>query len=212
MLPSNLSEFEVTNPPPKKGGSRVGGLVVMIALLVILVGVIVVAVTRLPTGVSRPSAAPAPGQPAAAAPAAQPGTPADAATQQAVKQVIQQLDDAQAQAIATNNPDLMAPTATPEFYQEEVASNQDLVDNGVTEVKLVNIEWGDITVDKGAATVTNYETWSTTFDDGTTAQSRDRNVYTLIQDNGTWKVQADDHPDQAAAGAPGQNPAPAPAP
>jgi hypothetical protein len=47
--------------------------------------------------------------------------------------------------------------------------------------------------------VTVYETWSTTFQDGTTQQARDRNIYTLVQDNGTWKVQTDDHPDQPAA-------------
>ena len=83
----------------------------------------------------------------------------------------------------------------PPFYQEEVQNNQDLVAGGVTEVKLIKLEWGDITSDGATATATVYETWSTTFKDGTTEQARDRNVYTLVQDNGAWKVQADVHPD-----------------
>jgi hypothetical protein len=102
----------------------------------------------------------------------------------------------------------MQPTATPEFYQEQVATNQDLMDNGVSDIKLVNIEWGPVEVNGNTATATDWETWSTTFEDGTTEQSRDRNVYTLVLDNGSWKVQADDHPDQPAAGAtPGAPPA-----
>ena len=112
------------------------------------------------------------------------------------------MDQAQVQAIETNNPSVMQPTATDQFYQEQVSNNQDLTDNGVTDIKLVNIEWGPVTVNGNTATATDYETWSTTFDDGTTEQARDRNIYTLVNDNGTWKVQADDHPDQPAAGTP----------
>ena len=210
MLPSNISDFEATNASAKRGGPG-AGLALTIGLLVVLIGVIAFAVTRLPTGpLSRPAQSSAPAQSAAPTPvaAAANGVTADAATQQAIQDVIQKLDEAQAQAIATNDPNVMAPTATPDFYQQQVATNQDLVDNGVTEVKLINLEWGQITVAGNTATATVYETWSTTFDDGTTEQARDRNVYTLVQDNGTWKVQADDHPDQQAAGAPNPSPAP----
>jgi ketosteroid isomerase-like protein len=208
MLPSNVSEFEATKPPSdKKGGRRFGGLFLMLGLLVVFIAVIAVAVTRLPTGsLSRPSPTSVPTQSSSQAPAAT-GSSAGAASQQAIQQVIQQLDTAQAEAIATNNPNVMAATATPEFYQEQVATNQDLVDNGVTEVKLIKIEWGDIVVNGSTATATAWETWSTTFEDGTTMQSRDRNVYTLVQDNGTWKVQADEHPDQPQPGNPAQQPA-----
>ena len=132
----------------------------------------------------------------------------DKATQAAIQDVIHRLDEAQAQAIATNDPNVMAPTATADFYQQQIAINQELVNSGVTEVKLLNLEWGQISVAGNSATATVYETWSTTYDDGTTEQARDRNVYTLVRDNGAWKVQADDHPDQQAASAP--NPAPAP--
>jgi hypothetical protein len=207
MLPSNAADFEVVEQQQrKKPGRRIGGLVVMLGLLVILIGVVAIAVTRLPVGsLARPGTAAAPAQapPRAAAPpaaaAAPAGTPADAPTQAAIQDVIQKLDNAQAQAIASNDPKGMADTATPEFYQEQVTTNQDLVANGVTEIKLVNMEWGAVTVNGDTANATVFETWSTTFDDGTTEQARDRNVYTLVLDNGTWKVQADDHPDQQAA-------------
>jgi ketosteroid isomerase-like protein len=231
MLPSNVSEFETTKPPPSKGGGPrfSGGLLLTLVLLVALIGVVAFAVTRLPVGTpARPTpvaaqATTAPGAPSSAAPgpASKPstdtappataptalptvvGSPADAATSQAIQDVIRKLDDAQAQAIATNNQQLMAPTATPEFYAEEVANNQDLVDSGVTEVQLLNLEWDQIIVasDGNTANATAYETWSTTFDDGSTIQSRDRNVYTLVKDaNGNWRIRADDHPDQQQPG------------
>jgi len=196
-LPSNVPEFE-TAKPPRKERPAIGGIVITIILALALVAIIAVAVTRLSSGgLSRSSGGAVPAQttsPAQATAAA--GAPADAATAQAIQQVIQQVDQAQMQAIETSNPQAMAQTATSEFYQEQVATNQDLVDSGVTDIKLVNIEWGPITINGDTASATNYETWSTTFSDGTTEQSRDRNVYTLVRDNGTWKVQSDEHPDQ----------------
>ena len=200
MLPSNISEFEPSNPPPKRsGGPRFNaGLLLTVILLVFLGAVIFLAVTRMPVGApARPTPAAAPRATSVAANATPGGSPADAATAAAIQDVIKRLDNAQAQAIQTGNPQLMADTASPQFYAEEVATNQDLVDNGVTEVELVNIEWGDIYVNGDSATATAYETWTTTFTDGTTLQARDRNVYTLTRDaTGAWKVQADEHPDQ----------------
>jgi hypothetical protein len=205
MLPSNTSDFELKNPQVKKSGGPSAGLFFTLALLVLLIGVIAFAVTRLPTGtLSRPAPAAAKATAATVASA----VTADAATQAAIQDVIRRLDEAQAQAIATNDPNVMAPTATADFYQQQIAINQDLVNSGVTEVKLLNLEWGQISVADNTATATVYETWSTTFDDGSTEQARDRNVYTLVQENGAWKVQADEHPDQQAAAAPGQAPAP----
>jgi ketosteroid isomerase-like protein len=207
-LPSNVPEFE-TSRPPRKEGPPIGGILITVILAVALIAIIAVAVTRLSSGsLSRPSAggvSPQGTSPAQATAIA--GPPADAATAQAIQQVIQQVDQAQVQAIESDDPTVMQATATPEFYQEQVATNQDLVSNGVTDIKLVNVEWGPISVNGDTASATNYETWSTTFSDGTTEQSRDRNVYTLVRDNGTWKVQSDDHPDQAltptAPGPPG---------
>jgi biopolymer transport protein ExbD len=200
MLPSNASEWETAEPSSKPGGPKPrGGLFVTLALLAVLIGVIVVAVTRLPTGsLSRPTAAtaPQPAAPPAAAVAGGAGVPADAATQQAIQQVIRRLDEAQAQAIATDDPRVMIDTATPDFYRQQVAINQDLVEAGVVEIKLLNMEWGQITVDGNTATASVYETWSTTFDDGGTEQARDLNVYTLVKDSsGNWKVHADEHPE-----------------
>jgi hypothetical protein len=208
VLPSNIPQFETPKKAPPKERAPIGGIVVTVILALALIAIIAVAVTRLTGGgLSRPSAATAPTSVGArasateAAPAAS-GTPADPATQQAIQQVIQQVNQEQVQAIETNNPSVMQSTATSEFYQEQVQNNQDLTDNGVTDIKLVNIEWGPITVNGNNATATDFETWSTTFEDGTTEQARDRNVYTLVNDNGTWKVQADDHPDQPASATP----------
>lgn len=223
MLPSNVPQFETVHPAAKRARPAMSGLIVTVVLVLALAAVIAVAVTRLTGGsLSRPTAATVPTQAAATSANAVPttaasgqaaaaaGTPADAATTQSIQQVIQRVDDAQIQAIATNDPNPMAPTATPQFYQEQITANQDLVNSGVTEIKLVKLEWGDITVSGNTATATVWETWSTTFQDGTTEQSRDRNVYTLVLDNGTWKVSADDHPDQQQPGGPATNPPSAP--
>jgi hypothetical protein len=220
MLPSNASEFEAVTPASKKGGPP-AGLIITIVLVLALAAVVGVAVSRLAaTSVARPTAVAAPTSASVGAAAQKPaaasgqttsaaGAPADAATQQVIQQIIQQVDEAQVQAIKTNDPNVMAATATPQFYQEQVLNNQDLVNGGVTDIKLVQLEWGQITVNDNTATATVWETWSTTFDDGSTVQARDRNVYTLVQDSGTWRVQADDHPDQPAANT---TPGPAPAP
>ena len=134
MLPGNIPEFDTVRPSAaKRSRPAVGGLVVTIILALALVAVIAVAVTRMTGGsLARPSAVNAPPQAASTSAAAVPapgvstgsqsaaaaGTPADTATTQAIQQVIQQVDQAQIQAIASNSPDAMAPTATPEFYQE----------------------------------------------------------------------------------------------
>ncbi|GAC1325421.1 MAG: hypothetical protein NVSMB2_24000 [Chloroflexota bacterium] len=149
----------------------------------------------------QPVAAPARPTPAAATITTAPtvvGTPADPATQRAIQDVVRRLDDAQTQAIATGNQQVMQPTATASFYQEQVTTNQDLVASGVSDVKLLNLEWGDITVSGDTAVASVYETWQTTFIDGTTQQGRDLNVYTLVKDpqGSGWIVQSDDHPDQ----------------
>jgi hypothetical protein len=137
------------------------------------------------------------GAPTAAPPAAPTEAPTAAAdpAQQAIQQVIQRGDEEQAQAFAANDPSVMADTSTSDFYQLQVKTNQDLRSNGVTDIKLVTIDWGPITVTGTTATATAFETWSTTYTDGSTEQSRDRNEYTLVQANGSWKVSGDEHPD-----------------
>jgi hypothetical protein len=222
MLPSNAADFEKGGgPAQQRKRPEFGGLIVTVILVVVLIAIIGLAVTRLSgatlsvPGLSRSPTQGVAAKPSGTSTAAQTpvvqGTPADAATQQAIQQVIQQVNMEQVQAVEGNDPTVMQPTATPQFYQQQVATNQDLENSGVTDIKLENIEWGPITVDGATATATDFETWSTTFDDGTTEQSRDRNVYTLVNENGTWKVQADDHPDEQtqgqAPGGGGQTPA-----
>jgi len=65
----------------------------------------------------------------------------------------------------------------------------------VTSIQLTSLKWGAITL-QGATTAqaTTIEDWSTKFADGSTLQETDTNVYTLVLENGAWKVQADLHP------------------
>jgi hypothetical protein len=135
--------------------------------------------------------------------------------QEAIKQIIERGNAEQVRAIAARDPSAMADTAARDYYRLLVETNQSLLAGGVVRIELLDLEWGPVTVDGTTATATTYETWRTTFDDGTTEQSRDLNVYTLALDNGTWKITADDHPDAGAQpGAPSsQTPAPrSPAP
>jgi len=73
-------------------------------------------------------------------------------------------------------------------------------------VQLVNIQWGPVSVQGNTATATTIESWRTVNRDGSTDDSRDRNVYTLVQDGGAWKIQSDQHPDDAQAPGGGASP------
>jgi hypothetical protein len=129
---------------------------------------------------------------------------ADQGPNAAIQQVIQRSNDEQVQAIATRDPSAMADTLTGDHYQELVQINQDLLDNGVASIKLIKLEWGAVAIDGSTATARTYETWTTTLSDGTTHQSRDRNDYSLVLDNGVWKISSDAHPDSTqVTGRPG---------
>jgi hypothetical protein len=125
----------------------------------------------------------------------------------AIQQVIQRSNDEQVTAIANRDPSLMSDTLTSDHYQQLVQINQDLLDHGVSSISLLRLDWGAINVSGSSATAITYETWRTTFADGSTEQSRDQNNYALVLDNGAWKIQADDHPTSAAA-PPSQRPVP----
>lgn len=136
--------------------------------------------------------------PAITAPAAAAPTAATAAATDdvaAIKDVIQQANDAQPQALARRDPTLMRATATADYYDQLVQTQRDLENGGVASITLINLEWGPVQVDGTSAQATTTETWRTTFSDGSTEQDRARNVYTLVQQNGVWVIQADDHPD-----------------
>ncbi|MBV8085458.1 MAG: hypothetical protein JO247_11650 [Chloroflexi bacterium] len=178
----------------------------------------------------RGSGSPAPsgrGRPAPAAPAAsssstaplsvaaQPGSP-----EAAVEQVILKGNQEQEQAISSKDTSVMKDTSTDSYYQDLADNNQGMLDDGVTSIKLLQIEWGQVTINGNSATASTFETWSSDYSDGTTEQSRDQNVYTLVQQNGQWKIESDDHPGDnlipgsgsggsqpSASGSPGASPA-----
>jgi hypothetical protein len=140
----------------------------------------------------------------------------------AIKKVIQQANDEQQAAFAQHNATLMRDTATASYYQELVQTNRDMANSGVASIKLLNLQWGTIS-QQGSANVraTTNETWQTALSDGTVDQSTDLNVYTLVLQNGAWKISTDDHPNanagnpgSGASGQPGTapNPATQPAP
>jgi hypothetical protein len=148
------------------------------------------------TPTARTAAAPPSSKPSSTDPTTA-ATPS-AAVITAVKAVIQRADDEQQQALAANDPTVMRDTATDDYYDELVSTNEDLANNGVTAIALLALDWGPIVQQSPTSVqVTAFETWSTTYADGTIdqGQGRERNVYTLVQDGGSWKIQSDDHPD-----------------
>ena len=167
------------------------------------------AATSVPTAAvaatSTPAATPPTGTPTGATPSASVAT--------AIKTVIQRGNEEQQQALAAHDPTLMQDTATPDYYNQLVQTLNDLVNSGVAAIKLVNLAWGPITLlDASHAQATTYETWETTFIDGSTLQETDTNVYTLVLENGAWKVSDDQHPNsrrlQPPPGTPSGTPTP----
>ncbi|MDE3077744.1 MAG: hypothetical protein KGJ86_20175, partial [Chloroflexota bacterium] len=146
--------------------------------------------------------------PSALRPAAAPAQP----EQSAIQLVITRGDLEQEQAIASHDSSVMKDTSTDAYYQKAVQQNQALLTGGVTRIKLANLEWGPITVSGNTATVENYETWSTTYQDGSSDWSRDHNVYTLVKENGAWRIQADDQPGGASSSQPSASGSPRGAP
>src|ERR1700730_2278823 len=209
MLPNNQADWDSTQGPQRRGPgrSRRGGMAAIVIAFALFGALIGFAADRwvMSNGVPTPTPAPVASGPrtgpVAAPDGAAPVAPDPA--QLAIQQVIQRGDEEQAQAFLANDPSVMADTATPDFYQQQVQIDRDLRTNGVSDIKLVTIEWGPITVTGNSSTATAYETWSTTYSDGTTEQSRDRNEYTLVQTNGAWLVSADDHPDDNLGVGPG---------
>jgi ketosteroid isomerase-like protein len=197
VLPSNVPEFEAATGPggrrPGRDKSRRGAIVAILALVVVLGVVLGAAAYRLAT---QSGSAPRAAAPAAGAAATSGAAAADPQVVAAIQQVIQRANAEQQQAIADGDPSVMSDTATADYYQEMAQINDDLEAAGVTAIKLDAIEWGPITVNGTTATATSYESWTTTYADGTSEQaSRERNVYTLVQENGAWKIAANEHPD-----------------
>lgn len=150
-----------------------------------------IASTPLPMAGASPSATE--NATATGAPGAQDATAA--ATISAIKSVIQKANDEEVQAFAASDPIVMADTATTTYYEQLVQNYNSMVSAGITLVQLLDLAWGDITL-QSASTVQVYtsETWQTTLADGSTVQETDVNIYTLVLQDGSWKVQDDQHP------------------
>ncbi|HEV7662048.1 MAG TPA: hypothetical protein VGQ62_00840, partial [Chloroflexota bacterium] len=112
----------------------------------------------------------------------------------AVEAVIQQANAEQAQALATANPALMTDTATAAYYRQLVQTNQGLVAQGATAIILNQLTWGAVSVTGTTATANTTEEWTTTYSDGTTARSISPNVYTLVDQSGSWLIETDQQP------------------
>src|SRR6266508_1642558 len=141
-------------------------------------------------------------------PVARPAAVTADATTDAVKQAIERANEAQQKAFATGDVSVMRDTATAEYYDELTQINSDLARGGVTGFTLVGIEWGDVTISGTTAAATAYETWRTSYSDGSQDQRTDRNDYALVLESGAWKIQADVQP-SAQSVTPGSGTAPA---
>jgi hypothetical protein len=108
--------------------------------------------------------------------------------------VVQQANQEQQQALSRNDPTLMQDTATPDYFQELAQTQRGLQTGGVTAIKLLALKWGPISLQGTNAQGTTTETWQTSYADGSTQQSTDLNVYTLVQHGAGWLIAADEHP------------------
>ncbi len=111
-----------------------------------------------------------------------------------LQQVIQHSNDEQVQALAQGNVSLMADTMTADHFQDVSTAFLSMMKNDVAGVTLLELDWGPIAVapDGASATVTTWETWRTTTLSGLTVDEVPmRNDYTLVLDNGAWKVKSD---------------------
>jgi len=64
-------------------------------------------------------------------------------------------------------------------------------------IELVELSFEDVSVSGDTANATTVETWRSTYADGSAVEDTARNVYTLVRENGTWKVDTDEQPEAA---------------
>ncbi|HEX2988104.1 MAG TPA: G1 family glutamic endopeptidase [Chloroflexota bacterium] len=139
--------------------------------------------------------APTPSGPSSSAPSGN--------TTAAIKAVIEKGNQEEVQAFASQNPSLMADTATSTYYQQMVQNYNSMANSGVQSIQLLNLTWGNITQqDANTAQANTTETWQTTYSDGSTTQDTNANVYTLVLQNGSWKIQDDQQPQSGNQGNP----------
>jgi len=118
---------------------------------------------------------------------------ADDSVPSTIQQVIQRSSDQQSQAIATRNMSLMADTQTDAYFKQLSATFQNMLDNQVTGVTLLKLDFGpiDVAADGKSAMATTWETWRITSQVGSIDYDPVRNDYALVLDNGTWKINSD---------------------
>jgi hypothetical protein len=124
--------------------------------------------------------------------------PANQQTADAIQQVIQLSNTEQSRAVASRDPSIMSDTATGSYYRGLQQTYRDLMSQGAVSIELTDLTWGKITASDTSATADTVETWVTTFNDGTTDQSTDPNVYTLVYQDGSWLIQEDRQPTNAS--------------
>ena len=176
-------------PPKRSPGPSVGRLLV--------VGIVAFLLASFSGRLSLPAAISAVRDAIAGAPATQTAATrsTDTAAVAAVKDVITRANHAQVKAFAQSDTTLMRDTATTSYYQELVVINRDLANSGVASIELTKLDFGDVTVSGTSAQATTYETWRTTYTDGSVDERTDRNDYALVQQSGAWKIQTDVQPD-----------------
>ena len=112
-----------------------------------------------------------------------------------IRNLIVRANMQQVEALATGDPTIMRNTATDRYYREMVRTDTMLRQEGIDEIDLVDLEWGPIVIDGPTAEVTTYETWATRIGDQWLVQRPERNIYTLIRENGVWRIDGNEHPD-----------------
>jgi hypothetical protein len=122
----------------------------------------------------------------------------------AIRDVIERGNATQARAIALRDPGEVGDHAVVDYQARLARTNRSLLNNGVTEIALVTIDWGPITVDGSTASATTFETWRTSYASGPTEFARDRNVYSLVRNGGAWRVAANEHPDSRSEATPAE--------
>ena len=205
--PDSTVPMTPATPPKRSPGPSVGRLLV--------VGTLAFLLATFTGRLEIPAAISAIRDAVAGAPAARTAATSasiDAATVAAVKDVITRANQAQVRAFAQSDTTLMRDTATTSYYQELVAINRDLANSGVASIELTNLDFGDVSINGTSAQATTYETWRTTYSDGSVDERTDRNEYTLVQQSGVWKIQTDVQPDSqvispsTGTGTPGAQP------
>jgi hypothetical protein len=194
----------ITTPPappappakPKRGGD---------GLVLLLIGALIGGLVGIGGAKAiTPQLFPGSGSPASTTTSSSSGTAADPATLAAIKDVLQQANQAQADAFAKHDPAPMRATSTDNHYTEMVQINSDLASGGVTKIELLDIQFGEISVNGTTATATTTETWRSTYADGSVDQSTDENDYVLLLQNGSWKIESNTQPGSTGGTSPTQ--------